>query len=100
MAKNHYEQPPTKGKCDLIEGVLMGDKLPHALNRRYQEDYTPSFMIKRFQKIADTSSCIITISKAKKAIQLLQPFSGSTPMNESDRSKILYQVCDKKLVTA
>jgi len=92
MAKKSYQNNPIPGKCDVIEGILIGNKQTNNLNKLNQDDYRPSLMIRKLNRIAAETTCLGVKSKAAKAVELLETVKGDSPVNESDRVRIFQHV--------
>ena len=91
MAKKNQYLSPKSGKCDLLEGILIGEAETKGLIRNKQEN-TPDMMIRKFNGIVKNSSCNDIKNKAARAIELLSPLSPEIPVRESDRIKILKKI--------
>jgi len=80
------------GKCDLIEGILVGEEvLTKGLSRKKQEN-TPDMMIKRFTALVRNSNCKETKAKAERAIELLSILPSGSTIPDSERMKIFKEV--------
>jgi hypothetical protein len=91
--------PPKSGKCDLIEGILLGGQQTKA-SRRSNEDNTPSSMVKKFTKIAEVSSSHEDKEDSKYAVGLLADFNPDLPLEEKERIQIYKTVRNRSKVTA
>lgn len=94
--KNQF---PKSGKCDLIEGILLGDQQTK-FSRRSNEDNAPSSMVKKLTKIAQVSSCDQDKERSNRAVELLANFNPDLPLEEKERMQIYKTVCNGSLKKA
>jgi hypothetical protein len=85
---------PKSGKCDIVEGILMGNKQTNALNKKYQEDQKPDYMIRKLLAVAQQSSDPELKGQASKAAELLKDLPGNVPAPSIDRARILREACN------
>lgn len=91
--KKQYNVNPRSGKCDPIEGIIVGGQSTNQLNTKNEENHTPEKMIGRLNKIIQNSSNHTAQEKAKQAVELLTGFKKQAyPMKRQDRIKIFQQI--------
>jgi len=83
---------PFPGKCDLIEGILIGKKQTNNLNKLNQNDHRPSLMVRKLNRVAEETTCLGLKNKAIKAVELLETLPGDSPVSERDRVRIFQHV--------
>jgi hypothetical protein len=90
------------GKCDLIEGILIGEEVQTKGLSRNKQENTPDMMIKRFTALVRNSGCKETKTKAERAIEALSLLAPGNAVPTSERMRILKEVINPLpvLVTA
>ena len=85
---------PKPGKCDIIEGILLGGKGgTNALNAKNEtEMYKAEKMIGRLNMIVNNSSDHHAKAQATKAIDLLQLLTSNSSVSEVNRRRIFEAV--------
>lgn len=95
MAKSNKSHFPQSGRCDVIEGILMGNQQTNALNKKHQDDFKPSLMVRKLLSVAQQSSCPELKQQAAKAADLLKSLPENFPAAEKDRARILKEACSE-----
>lgn len=91
--KKQYNVNPRSGKCNPIEGIIIGGQSTNQLNTKNEENHTPEKMIGKLSKIIQNSSDHAAKEKATQAVELLAKFKKQNyPMKKQDRIKIFQQV--------
>lgn len=102
MSKKNKNQQPNPGKCDPIEGIILGNQIPTTLKKKLKEQETPEYLIKRITRIIEQTASPEIKEKAEKAIKLLSEIpqeKQKIPLSYDERYLICREVCYKPILS-